>query len=295
MTVTDYSKTFEEQTDRIIDLALNEDTGQGDVTSEALISATLTGAATIQAKAEGILAGIDIAGKVFLRVDPSLEFTVLIPDGSTIRPGDRIATVSGMVISILKAERVMLNFLQHLSGIATLTARYVAETKGTTARMVDTRKTTPGLRLLEKYAVRMGGGKNHRLHLGDGILIKDNHLAALRALCMNLKDIIAKAGRNAPKGMDIEVEVTSVDEAGEAAEAGADIVLLDNMSPEEMRRVVDQMPDGIRTEASGGINLNNVRAVAETGVDIISIGALTHSAEALDISLEIEPQTLKLL
>jgi len=294
MTVTNDSKASEEQIDRIIDLALNEDTGQGDVTSEALVPTTLTGTAVIQAKAEGILAGINVAGRVFLRVDPSIDFTVITPDGSTIRPGDRIATVSGRVISILKAERVMLNFLQHLSGIATLTARYVAETEGTSARIVDTRKTIPGLRLLEKYAVRMGGGKNHRLHLGDGILIKDNHLAALRALCMTLKDIIAKVRQNAPKGMDIEVEVTSVEEAREAAEAGADIVLLDNMSPEEMRHAVGQMPDGVRTEASGGINLSNVRAVAETGVDIISIGALTHSVEALDISLEIEPQTLKL-
>jgi nicotinate-nucleotide pyrophosphorylase (carboxylating) len=292
--MTDKSLTPEEQIDRIIELALIEDTGQGDVTSEALIPATLLGTATIQAKAEGILAGVEIASRVLLRVDPTLEVKVLIPDGSKIRPGDRIATVSGRVISILKAERVMLNFLQHLSGIATLTARYVSRTEGTAATIVDTRKTTPGLRLLEKYAVRTGGGKNHRLHLGDRILIKDNHLAALRALCANMNDIITKARWNAPKGMEVEVEVTSVEEAIEAAQAGADIVLLDNMDPDEMRRAVDQMPDGVKTEASGGINLENVRAVAETGIDIISIGALTHSAEALDISLEIEPQTLKL-
>jgi nicotinate-nucleotide pyrophosphorylase (carboxylating) len=292
--MTDKSLTPEEQIDRIIELALTEDTGQGDVTSEALIPATLLGTATIQAKAEGVLAGIEVADRVLLRVDPSLKFTVLIQDGSKIRPGDRIATVSGRVISILKAERVMLNFLQHLSGIATLTARYVSRTEGTAATIVDTRKTTPGLRLLEKYAVRTGGGKNHRLHLGDGILIKDNHLAALRALCANMKDIIARTRRNAPEDMKIEVEVTSVEEAKEAAEAGADIVLLDNMGPEEMRRAVSQMPGGVKTEASGGINLENVRAVAETGVNIISIGALTHSAEALDISLKIEPQTLKL-
>jgi nicotinate-nucleotide pyrophosphorylase (carboxylating) len=292
--MTDKSLTPEEQIDRIIELALTEDTGQGDVTSEALIPATLLGTATIQAKAEGVLAGIEVADRVLLRVDPSLKFTVLIQDGSKIRPGDRIATVSGRVISILKAERVMLNFLQHLSGIATLTARYVSRTEGTAATIVDTRKTTPGLRLLEKYAVRTGGGKNHRLHLGDGILIKDNHLAALRALCANMKDIIARTRRNAPEDMKIEVEVTSVEEAKEAAEAGADIVLLDNMGPEEMRRAVSQMPGGVKTEASGGINIENVRAVAETGVNIISIGALTHSAEALDISLKIEPQTLKL-
>jgi nicotinate-nucleotide pyrophosphorylase (carboxylating) len=292
--MTDELPMPEKQVDRIIEMALDEDTGQGDVTSEALIPATLLGTAFIQAKAEGILAGIDVAGRVLLRVDPSLEFKVIIPDGSRIRPGDRIATVSGRVISILKAERVMLNFLQHLSGIATLTSRYVSEAEGTAATIVDTRKTTPGLRLLEKYAVRMGGGKNHRLHLGDGILIKDNHLAALRSLCMTLKDIMANVRRGAPQGMDIETEVTSVEEAKEAAEAGADIILLDNMSPEDMRRAVSEIPDGVRTEASGGINLKNVRAVAETGVDIISIGALTHSVEALDISLEIDPQTLRL-
>jgi len=292
--MTDKSLTPEEQIDRIIDLAFIEDTGQGDVTSEALIPVTLLGTATIQSKAEGILAGIEIASKVLLKVDPSLEIKVLIQDGGTIRPGDRIATVSGRVISILKAERVMLNFLQHLSGIATLTAQYISRAEGLPTVIVDTRKTTPGLRILEKYAVRMGGGKNHRLHLGDGILIKDNHLAALRTLGINLRDIIAKAKQNAPKGMKIEVETTSVEEAKEAAETGADIVMLDNMSPEEMHRAVSQIPDEVKTEASGGINLENVRVVAETGVDIISIGALTHSAEALDISLELEPQTLKL-
>jgi nicotinate-nucleotide pyrophosphorylase (carboxylating) len=297
VTMKDNTQTSEEQIDRIIDLALTEDISQGDVTSEALIPATLTGTATILAKAEGVLAGIEVAGRVFLRVDPSLEFTIIVPDGSTIRPGDRIATVSGKVTSILKAERVMLNFLQRLSGTATLTARYVAETAGTSATIVDTRKTTPGLRMLEKHAVRMGGGKNHpvRLHLGDGILIKDNHLAAMRALCISLRDVVARARQNAPEGMKVEVEVTSVDQAREAAGAGADIVMLDNMNTDDMRRAVSQMPDGITTEASGGVNLDNVQEIAETGVDIISIGALTHSAEALDISLEIEPQTLQLL
>ncbi|HEY32647.1 MAG TPA: carboxylating nicotinate-nucleotide diphosphorylase [Dehalococcoidia bacterium] len=286
----------EEQIDRIIDLALTEDTSRGDVTSEALIPATLLGTAIIQAKAKGILAGTEVASRVFLRVDPSLRVTVLIPDGSTIKPGDRIATVSGRVISILKAERVMLNFLQRLSGIATLTARYVSRVKGLPVMIVDTRKTTPGLRIMEKHAVRMGGGENHpvRLHLGDGILIKDNHLAASRALGKNLKDIIAKARQNAPEGMKVEVEVISVEEAKEAAEAGADIIMLDNMSPEEMRRAVSQIPGEVKTEASGGVNLENVRAVAKTGVNIISIGALTHSAEALDISLELEPETLQI-
>ena len=285
----------EAELNRTIDLALAEDTSHGDVTSEVLIPPELQGQASILAKAEGILAGIEVARGVLLRVDPALEVDILIKDGTRVKPGDIAATVSGRVISIFKAERVALNFLQRLSGIASQTARYVAETRGQKAKITDTRKTTPGLRRLEKYAVRLGGGQNHRFHLGDGILIKDNHLAALRALGMSLKDIVAKARQNAPPGLTIEVEVTSVPEALEAAEAGADIIMLDNMSPEEMSQAVSRLPSQVKTEASGGINLTNVRAVAMTGVDIISIGALTHSPKALDISLELEPQALKLL
>ena len=284
----------EEQSNNIIDLALTEDTGHGDVTSEALIPPELHGKASILVKARGILAGSEVAKGVFLRVDPSLKVELLIKDGARVKAGDIIATVSGRVTSILKGERVALNFLQRLSGIASQTARYVAKTRGLTASITDTRKTTPGLRLLEKYAVRMGGGQNHRFHLGDGILIKDNHLAALRAPGMSLKDIVAKAKQNAPKDLKVEVEVTTVEEALEAAEAGADIIMLDNMSPDEMSRVVSLIPSGVKTEASGGITLANVRQAAMAGVDIISIGALTHSPEALDISLELEPQTLKL-
>lgn len=240
------------------------------------------------------MAGSDIARKVFLRVDPSLQVKVLAQDGNSVNPGDIIATIFGSVTSILKAERVALNFLQRLSGIASQTARYVAKTSGLAVNITDTRKTTPGLRLLEKYAVRAGGGQNHRLHLGDGILVKDNHLVALRALGMGLKEIVARAKHNAPRGMTVEVEVTTPEEALDAAEAGADIVMLDNMTPREMQRAVNLIPYQVKTEASGGINLANIRGRAETGVNIISIGALTHSAIALDISLELEPQTLKL-
>jgi len=288
-------KPSEEQIESIVGIALTEDRVAEDVTSQALIPAALQGKATILVKAEGILAGGGVAEKVFLAVDPSLRVEARIEDGAKVNPGDVIATVSGRIISILKAERVALNFLQRLSGIASGTARYVDSTRDLAVAILDTRKTTPGLRLLEKYAVRMGGGQNHRLHLGDGILIKDNHLAALRATGIKLKDIVAKARKNAPKGLKVEVEVTDSQEAGEAAEAGADIILLDNMSPDEMRRVVDFIPSDVKTEASGGITLDNVRAVAETGIDFISVGALTHSAKALDISLEVEPQTLKLL
>lgn len=283
------------QVDAIIDLALAEDVSHGDPTSEALIPPGLEGRASLLAKAEGRLAGIDVAGRVFHRVDPSLKVKVLLEDGTEIEPGDIIATVSGKVASILKAERVALNFLQRLSGIASQTAQYVARTQGIAVKIVDTRKTTPGLRLLEKYAVRMGGGQNHRMHLGDAVLIKDNHLVAMRAVGMNLKEIVARARHNAPQGLTVEVEVNTVAEALEAVEAGADVVMLDNMSSDEMRRAVGLISGRAKLEASGGITLDNVREVALTGVDIISIGALTHSAKALDISLELEPESIKLL
>ncbi|MFC2012006.1 carboxylating nicotinate-nucleotide diphosphorylase [Chloroflexota bacterium] len=293
-----YSRQKTKNRDRIdiiIDLALAEDTSHGDVTSQALIPPELQGKATILAKETGILAGGEVARDVFLRVDSSLKIELLIKDGAELKPGEIIATAYGSVISILKAERVALNFLQRLSGIASQTARYIAETRDTMAKIYDTRKTTPGLRELEKYAVRIGGGQNHRMHLGDAVLIKDTHLAALRAQEMSLKDILTMARKNAPKGITIEVEVTTAHEVAEAAEAGADIIMLDNMSPDEMKRAVSSLPDGVRTEASGGITLENVRAAAMSGVDIISIGSLTHSSKALDISLELEPQTLKLL
>jgi nicotinate-nucleotide pyrophosphorylase (carboxylating) len=260
-----------------------------------LIPPELQGKASILVKAKGILAGGAVARKLFLKVDPSLAVNVLIKDGERIQPGDIIATVSGRVASILKAERTALNFLQRLSGIASNTARYVARTKGYNVVITDTRKTTPGLRLLEKYAVRMGGGKSHRFHLGDGILIKDNHLAALRALGMSLKDIVAKAKQNAAKGLKVEVEVDTTQEALDAAEAGADIIMLDNMSPDEMSHIVGLISGQVKTEASGGIILANVRRAAGSGVNTISVGALTHSTKALDISLELEPQTLKLI
>jgi nicotinate-nucleotide pyrophosphorylase (carboxylating) len=290
---SDKPQLSEEQITGIIDRALAEDISHGDVTSEAIIPPDLHAKATVLVKAAGVLAGIEVAHQVFSRVDPSLEVDVLVKDGTAVQPGDVVATVSGRATSILKAERVALNFLQRLSGIASETARYVRETEGYDVRITETRKTTPGLRALEKHAVRLGGGQNHRFHLGDGILIKDNHLAALRALGMSLEEIIAKAKQNSPEGMKVEVEVNTTAEAVAAIEGGADIIMLDNMSPDEMRRVVALTPPHVKTEASGGITLANVGAVAAAGVDIISVGALTHSVKALDISLELEPQTLK--
>ena len=281
----------EEQISRIIDLALAEDTGGGDITSRILLPADLAGRADIMAKEEGILAGGDIARLVFVRVEPSLKVELLIPDGEGLKAGDRVATIGGNVAGILKAERVALNFLSRLSGVASETARYVARVKGFATIIADTRKTAPGMRLLDKYAVRIGGGQNHRLHLGDGVLIKDTHITALRVLGMSLTDIIARAKKNAPEGLKIEIEVDTTAEAIEAANAGADIVLLDNMSPDQIKRVVELMPAKVKTEASGGITLDNVRTVALAGVDTISVGAITHSAKALDFSLELEPET----
>ncbi len=281
----------EEQVDRIIDLALAEDTGGGDITSQILIPADLAGRAAIVAKEEGILAGGDIARLVFVRAEPSLAVELLIPDGEGLKAGDRVATIAGNVAGILRAERVALNFLSRLSGVASETARYVARVKGFATIITDTRKTAPGMRLLDKYAVRIGGGQNHRLHLGDGILIKDNHIAALRALGMSLADIITRARKNAPEGLKIEIEVDTTAEAIEAANAGADIVMLDNIPPDQIKRVMELMPAKVKTEASGGITLDNVRTVALAGVDTISVGAITHSAKALDFSLELEPKT----
>jgi len=285
----------EKEIDAAISIALEEDTAGGDATSEALIPPELAGKASVLVKEKGVLAGIDVAARVFQRVDPSLKIDVLIKDGTAIQPGDIAATVAGSAASLLKAERTALNFLQRMSGIASLTAQYVAEVKDSPAGIYDTRKTTPGLRVLEKYAVRMGGGHNHRLNLGDAVLIKDNHIAALRAAGMNLKEIIAKAREKAPAGITIEIEVTNAAEAEEALQAGTDIIMLDNMGAKEMRQVVEMAAGRANLEASGNVTLANVREVAMTGVDIISIGALTHSYKALDISLEMETQTLKLI
>jgi len=279
---------WKRKAEELVDHALAEDWAWGDVTTQALIPAEAEGKASFIAKSAGVVAGIEVVHLVFSRVDPSLKFRALLRDGDKLQHGTEIAVIEGKVGSILRGERVALNFLQRLSGIATETSRYVEAVRGTKARIVDTRKTTPGLRFLEKYAVKAGGGQNHRVHLGDGILIKDNHLAALRARGLDLKAAVDLAKNNAPHTLKIEIEVTTVEEAGEAVESGADIVMLDNMSVEEMRRAVKSIGGRVLVEASGGVTLDNVRSVAETGVDLISVGALTHSVKALDISLELE-------
>ena len=271
----------------VIDRALDEDLASRDHTTR-LIPHDRTGRAVLVAKEQGVLAGLSVAAAAFSRLDPAVETSPLLHDGSPLHPGDVIAAVQGPVGGILSAERIALNFLQRMSGIATETAKYVKAVEGLNARIIDTRKTVPGLRYLDKYAVRAGGGHNHRLNLADGVLIKDNHIASARLDELTLADLVKRARETAPHTLKIEVEVETVEQAEEALNAGADIVLLDNMSPEEMRRAVALAKGRALTEASGGITLQNVREIAETGVDLISVGALTHSPKALDISLDLQ-------
>lgn len=278
--------------DHLIDLAFEEDIGTGDITTQTLIPPALETSAILLAKVDGMLAGIEIARRVFIKLDPEIKFKTLIKDGSPLQKGDIIADVKGKARAILTGERTALNFLQRLSGIATLTSQFVAKVRDLPVMIIDTRKTTPGYRLLEKYAVRMGGGHNHRLNLSDGILIKDNHIALLHTRGKNLKDVVTQARKKAPQDLKIEVETTTLDEVREAVQAGADIIMFDNMSPAMMRRAAKLLPSGILSEASGGVNLESVRAIAETGVNFISVGALTHSSKALDISLELQSETV---
>jgi len=281
LTVLDFS------TSRLLDLALAEDVGGGDVTSSLTVPAGRQGRGTLLAKAPGVISGLDVAGEVFRRVDPAITFTPLVADGDPVPAMTPIATVEGPARGLLTAERVALNLLQRLSGVATATARYVAAVRDTTVRIVDTRKTTPGLRALEKAAVRHGGGHNHRFGLTDGVLIKDNHLAAVGG-ADRVARAIALARQGAPHTLRIEIEVTTLDELAQALEAGADIVLLDNMDVPELRKAVAMTCGRALLEASGGVTLESVAEIAATGVDLISVGALTHSAPALDISLELD-------
>lgn len=281
--------------DEIVGRALAEDLGAGDSTTDALIPQSLQGKAVVVAGAEGVLAGIEVARAVWRHIDSSLRFRPMLTDGSLLY-GDGatavsergvIAELQGAVSSILLGERTALNFLQHMSGVATLTARYVTAVAGFDATILDTRKTVPGLRALDKYAVHAGGGKNHRRNLGDGVLIKDNHLAAMRGAGLSIGEIIEKARAAGSHSLKIEVEVEDLEQVRQALDGGADILLLDNMSVEQMADAVRLARGRALTEASGGINLRNVGTVAATGVDLISVGALTHSAGALDISLDL--------
>ncbi|MHB1005498.1 MAG: carboxylating nicotinate-nucleotide diphosphorylase [Chloroflexota bacterium] len=271
----------------IVAAALAEDLGWGDLTTDSLIAPGQAGEAQLIAKEDGVLAGIEVAALAFATVDPALHLEATVADGGTIRPGTILAEVSGSVAGMLKAERVALNFLQRMSGIATLTSHYVALVAGTGARVVDTRKTTPTLRALEKYAVRVGGGSNHRFCLSDGVLIKDNHLAAVRASGQRLSDALGIVRRRVPHTVRVEIEAETLADVEEALAAGADVILLDNMRVDDLRAAVRLIAGRAITEASGGINLTTIRAVAECGVDLISVGALTHSAKSLDIAMEV--------
>ncbi len=270
----------------LIDTALAEDVGSGDPTTDTLIEPGLTGSASLVTREDGVLAGIDVAAAVFTQFDPALSAVALQEDGSRLTAGDRLASVTGSVASILKAERTAVNFLQHLSGIATQTRLYVDAVHGYRAQIVDTRKTTPGLRKLEKYAVTMGGGRNHRHNLADGILIKDNHIEALALRGVGIGEVVERALAGASHMVKVEIEVETIEQLEEVLAAGADLVLLDNMGPEQMKTAVRLASGWAVVEASGGITLDTVREIAKTGVDIISVGALTHSAPALNISLD---------
>ena len=272
----------------LIDAALTEDQVFNDPTTNALVPPDVQAVGVIRAKADGVLAGVDVAMEVFRRVDASLETRGLLEDGAVLTPGADIAMVTGAAGGILRAERVALNFLQRMAGIASDTNRYVRAIQGTRSRIVDTRKTAPGHRYLDKYAVRMGGGYNHRLNLADGILIKDNHIEALRSREMGLRDVIQLALARASHTIKVEVEVETLEAVREAVDAGAHIIMLDNMPPETMQEAMDIIAGRAVVEASGGINLETVQAVAATGVDLISVGGLTHSVTALDISLDLE-------
>ena len=272
----------------LIDAALTEDQAFNDPTTQTLIPDRVTGSGMLRAKGDGVLAGGSVAEAVFRRIDPGLDVELLLDDGTALEPGRDIASVVGSAAAILRAERTALNFMQRMSGIATATNRYVRAVEGTAARIVDTRKTAPGHRYLDKYSVRMGGGYNHRINLADGILIKDNHLAARAALEEPLGAVVRHAIAQASHTIRVEVEVESLEQVREAVEAGAHIIMLDNMPVDMMREAVGIIAGRASIEASGGITLATVREVAETGVDLISIGGLTHSTDALDISLDLE-------
>ena len=267
--------------ERVAFAALAEDLGDGDVTTEATVDADATGGADLVVKEPGVVCGLAVAEAVFRAVDPELRFERLVEEGASVAAGTAVARVAGPERAILTGERTALNFLARLSGIATLTRRYVDAVDGTGAAILDTRKTTPGLRALEKHAVVTGGGRNHRFGLDDGVLVKDNHLRAAGSVESAVERL------RAATPLPIEVECDTLEQVSEALAAGAEAILLDNMIPDQLRAAVALARGRARLEASGGVTLENVRDVAETGVDEISVGALTHSARSLDVSLEL--------
>lgn len=268
---------------RLIQSAIEEDVGSGDITTSAVLMGNETGRAQAIAKGDMVAAGMDVFKEVFVSYDGDIRFRDNVEDGALVKSGDILTEISGKLGSILTAERVALNFLQRLCGIATLTRRYVDEVRGTGAKILDTRKTTPGLRMLEKYAVTIGGGFNHRFGLYDGILVKDNHIDAAGGILA----AVDRISGGVPHTLKVEVEVKNLREVEEALSAGVDIIMLDNMGAGEMKEAVSLINGRALIEASGNVTLSRVREIAETGVDLISVGALTHSAPASDISLRV--------
>ncbi len=268
---------------KLIRKALEEDIGRGDWTSEYLLKGEERCRAVIRAKEGGVLAGIEVCQLVFKSLDKGIVFEPKKRDGEEFKKGEVLAVIKGKAKAILSAERVALNFLQRMCGIATLTRKFVEKTRGTKAKIMDTRKTTPLLRILEKYAVKVGGGKNHRFGLFDMILIKDNHLKLVKGI----EEALARVERRNKKGLPVEIEVKNLKEFLIAQKVGAELIMLDNMSLKEIREAVKRKRPGVKLEVSGGVNLKNVRAIAKTGVDYISVGSLTHSFKAIDISLDI--------
>lgn len=264
--------------------ALKEDIGTGDITTECCVPEEAQSRAVFRCKQAGVVCGLEVARRVFFLLDPKVQFESKVSERTKVQVGDVVATISGPSRSILSGERVALNLMQHMSGVATQTARMVERVAGTHAVIVDTRKTTPGMRVLEKYAVRMGGGTNHRFNLADGVLIKDNHIVAAGGIT----NAVNNARKMVPHTLKIEVETTNFEEIQEALEAGADIIMLDNMSCADMKKAVELIAGRAKVEASGNMGSRDIREVAEAGVDLISIGALTHSVEALDISLQFQ-------
>ncbi|MDR1743973.1 MAG: carboxylating nicotinate-nucleotide diphosphorylase [Dysgonamonadaceae bacterium] len=276
----------QELIDSLIDLSFAEDIGDGDHTTLSSIPDTAVGKAKLLIKEEGILAGVDAAKAVFLKFDPELQITVFIRDGAQVKPGDVAFTVEGKVRSLLQTERLVLNIMQRMSGIATVTNRYVKLLEGTNAKILDTRKTTPGMRMLEKQAVKIGGGYNHRIGLFDMILLKDNHVDFAGGIAKAIRaaqDYLKQKGKN----LKIEIEVRNLNELSEAlAVGGVDRIMLDNFTPEQTRKAVEIVNKKVELESSGGITIDTIRKYAETGVDYISVGALTHSVKSLDMSLK---------
>ena len=273
--------------DRVVAAALEEDAPWGDITSSTLIPADARALAVLRAREAGVFSGARAFAAAFRLTDPDIEVRLLVADGDRFDAGAELAMVAGLARGILQAERIGLNFVQRLSGIATLTARYVAETTGTRARIVDTRKTTPGLRALERQAVRDGGGHNHRHSLSDTVMAKDNHLAVLTAGGLSVTDALLAVRARLSHTTHLEVEVDRIDQIEPVLAAGVDTVMLDNFSPDDLRAGVALIAGRAIVEASGGVSLDTVRRIAESGVDIISVGALTHSAPSLDLGLDV--------